>query len=90
MEALTKYSKSVLAGEIKTETRVYAIEEVEDIYEISDEKFIEIAEELGLVWSLEGFQTGFNCEGRSLKHELEFWKRGQSYYYIRFIDVEVG
>ena len=74
---------------MKTETRVYAIEETDDLHEISNDDFINQAEDLGLVWSLLDFQNGFNCEGRLLKEEKEFWTRGQSYYYIRFIDVEV-
>ena len=39
------------------ETRVYAIKETEDIHEISNENFMNQAEELGNVWSLSGFQN---------------------------------
>ena len=92
LEALTKYSKSVLAGEIKTETIVCAIleEDSKDVYEMSDSQFRELAADNGLTWSLFDFQCQFNCEGRLSKEEKYFWEKGQSYYYIRFIDVEVG
>ena len=45
------------------ETRVYAIEETEDVHEISNDDFMDLAEDLGYVWSLLGFQNELNCEG---------------------------
>ena len=47
-------------------TRVYAIKETEDVHEISNEDFMNQAEELGYVWSLLGFQNELNCEGNFL------------------------
>ena len=44
-------------------TRVYAITETDDVHEISNEDFINKAEDLGYVWSLTGFQNELNCEG---------------------------
>ena len=68
-------------------TRVYAIEERGDVHELSDEKFIEIAEDSGHVWSLEGFQNFLNCEGSqegvSTKTREYFF-----HLYYRFIDLE--
>ena len=43
--------------------RVYAIKETEDVHDINDGDFINQAEDLGLVWSLLGFQNELNCEG---------------------------
>lgn len=76
---------------MKTETRVYAIleEDSQDMYEMSDEQFIEKAEDNGLVWSLFGFQCQFNCEGGLTKDQKYFWEKGQSYYYIRFIETTI-
>ena len=65
------------------ETRVYAIKETEDIHEISNENFMNQAEELGNVWSLSGFQNEMNREGTpSIKGMHEF-----SELHFRFIDV---
>ena len=44
-------------------TRVYAIKETDDVHEISNEDFINQAEDLGYVWSLLGFQNELNREG---------------------------
>ena len=76
---------------MKTETRVCAIleEDSQDMYEMSHEEFIQKAEDNGLVWSLFDFQCQFNCEGSLPKHYEEFWERGQSYYYIRFIETTI-
>ena len=66
------------------ETRVYAIP-CDDIFEgdsseeISDEKFMDIAEENGTVWSLKGFQDCFNYE--------IYRCPDPDNYYIRFINI---
>ena len=70
------------------ETKVYAIEDREDIYELSDEQFIEIAEDSSHTWSLFDFQRELNSEG-SHGENKQFWVRGRSYYYVRFIDVDI-
>ena len=76
---------------MKKETMVCAIleEDSQDMYTMSDEQFRELAADNGLTWSLFDFQCQFNCEGRLSSEEKCFWERGQSYYYIRFIDVGV-
>ena len=51
------------------ETRVYAIKECYNVHEISNEDFINQAEDLGYVWSLLGFQNELNCEG-DIHHSL--------------------
>jgi len=73
-------------------TRVYAIPETDDVHEISNEDFIDQAEDLGYCWSLPGFQNELNCEG-DVHHPL--WsvtgfmaKTGNLHF--RFIDVEVS
>lgn len=64
------------------ETRVYVIDtnEIEEmnLNEISDEQFMDIAEEQGNVYTLKGFETAFNRE--NVYTGLDF---------IRFIEVEV-
>ena len=64
------------------ELRVYVIDinEIEEINlnEISDEQFMNIAEEQGIVYTLKGFETAFNRE--NVYTGLD---------YIRFIEVEV-
>ena len=60
--------------------RVYAIRESlfdkhsvverfsdEDIHDISDEEFMQEAEDMGYVWSLCGFQNELNFEGQPTK-----------------------
>ena len=78
---------------MKTETRVYAIEESwfdlhkdnqKDVHDISDEEFMDVAEGEGNVWSLLGFQNLLNCEGQG---HLDFHKLKT--HYFKFIDVEV-
>lgn len=64
------------------ETRVYAIVECDDVHDISNEKFMDIAEELGYVWSLIGFQNELNCEGDPTLDINCFEK-----LHFRFIDV---
>lgn len=68
------------------ETRVYGvcIDELDDklvdklhTNSVSDDDFIELAEEQGYVWSLNGFQTQFNNDEICLPSE----------FYIRFINV---
>ena len=43
--------------------RVYAIKESENVHEISDEVFMQQAEDLGYVWSVLDFQNFINWEG---------------------------
>lgn len=47
-------------------TRIYAINLWElldaDTVNLTDDEFMEIAEEQGLVWTLEGFEKAFNNE----------------------------
>lgn len=67
------------------EIRVYVVncdnyEGCEDLREVSDLRFIEIAEEQGNVWSLMGFQTNWN--------EWENTCPDAEGSYIRFIEVE--
>ena len=79
--------------------RVYAIKERVGVHKISDEKFIEIAENQGTIWSLEGFQAFLNCEGnQSLsdktqmlkKFPIEFVKEHFfRYLHFRFITMEI-
>lgn len=63
------------------ETRVYVIDTSEteetNLNEISDEQFMDIAEEQGSVYTLKAFETAFNRE--SVYTGLDF---------IRFIEVE--
>ena len=70
---------------MKTETRVYAIIETDNVHEISNEDFMDQAEELGYVWSLVGFQNELNCEGDPTLDINCFEK-----LHFRFIDVEVS
>ena len=56
---------------MKTETRVYAALETDDVHEISNEDFMDEAEEQGNVWTLLGFQNLLNCEGQG---HLDFHK----------------
>lgn len=63
------------------EIRVYSINinEIDDnIDKYSNDKFIDIAEKLGTVYSLQGFENAFN---------YEYINTGTDY--IRFIEVEV-
>lgn len=61
--------------------RVYAIKETEDVHEISNEDFINQAEDLGYVWSLLGFQNFINGEGNA-----PFYKESQGLHF-RFINI---
>lgn len=54
---------------------------LKDIQNMSDEEFIETAEEQGLVWSLEGFQNNWNTEYESLPEKDES--------VMRIIEVEI-
>ena len=54
---------------------------LKDIQNMSDEEFIENAEEQGLVWSLEGFQNNWNTEYESLPEKDES--------VMRIIEVEI-
>ena len=67
------------------ETRVYAIEETEDVHEISNDDFMNQAEDLGYVWSLLGFQNELNCEGDPTLDINCFEK-----LHFRFIDVQTS
>lgn len=67
------------------EIRVYVVncdnyEGCEDLREVSDLRFIEIAEEQGGVWSLMGFQTNWNDWSNTCPDAEST--------YIRFIEVE--
>lgn len=63
--------------------RVYAINECENVHEISNEDFIYEAEELGYVWSLSGFQNELNFEGQPTK---DLFNKD---LHFRFIDVNI-
>ena len=54
---------------------------LKDIQNMSDEEFIETAEEQGLVWSLEGFQNNWNTVYESLPEKDES--------VMRIIEVEI-
>ena len=75
---------------MKTETRVYAIGERDDVHQMDDNTFMDIAEEEGNVWSLQGFQNFLNCEGSQENQSSATRERFFSYLHFRFIDVEVG
>lgn len=64
-------------------TTVYAIKECDNVHEISEQDFINEAEDLGYSWSLEGFQSELNCEGQPTI-DLSYQN-----LHFRFIDVEV-
>ena len=70
-------------------TRVYAIKECEDVHEISNEDFINQAEDLGYSWSLLDFQNLLNVEGHQPKCDNDVISK-LFYLYFRFIDVEVS
>ena len=61
--------------------RVYAIKETEDVHEINDDDFMYEAEEIGIVWSLLGFQNFINGEGNA-----PFYKDSQGLHF-RFIFI---
>ena len=69
------------------ETRVYAIKETEDVHEISNEDFINQAEDLGYVWSLLGFQNELNCEGSYVGLIPLVDRLKNMNLHFRFIDV---
>ena len=71
---------------MKTKTRVYAIIETDDVHEISNEDFMDKAEELGYAWSLLGFQNFLNREGNGKVENI--YNLVDLHY--RFIDVEVS
>ena len=63
------------------EIRVYAIKETEDVHDINDGDFINQAEDLGLVWSLLGFQNFINWEGTP-----PFYRQSENLHF-RFIYI---
>lgn len=74
---------------MKKEVRVYLISteiveekypELDSINNISDEEFMDMAEEEGTVYSLKGFQEQWNHYGYEMATP--------DYSYIRFIEVE--
>ena len=69
------------------ETRVYAIKETEDVHEISNEDFMNQAEDLGYVWSLSGFQNVLNCEGSESLNTTKYPNFFKNLHF-RFIDIE--
>ena len=71
---------------MKTKTRVYAIIETDDVHEISNEDFMDEAEEFGYAWSLSGFQNFLNREGNGKVENI--YNLVDLHY--RFIDVEVS
>ena len=80
-------------------TRVYAIAETGQAHEISNEDFINQAEELGYCWSLLGFQNELNREGNpTLSYKDGIYINGLTglpkqefaFLHFRFIDVEVS
>ena len=68
-------------------TRVYAIKETDDVHEISNEDFIDQAENLGYVWSLLGFQNLLNYEG-NVTQSHNFMRLINSELHFRFIGLE--
>ena len=65
-------------------TRVYAIQECNNVHDISNEDFIYQAEELGYAWSLLGFQNELNCEGQPTINFPVDMKN----LHFRFIDIK--
>ena len=70
-------------------TRVYAIKETDDVHEISNEDFMNQAEDLGSVWSLEGFQNLLNVEGHQTKYDNKIRSNFFTYLHFRFIDIDI-
>ena len=70
------------------ETRVYAIVECVDVHDISNEKFIEMAEELGYVWSLSSFQNFLNVEGAIFKDDNKIRSKFFTYLHFRFMPLD--
>ena len=68
-------------------TRVYAIKDCDNVHEISNEDFINQAEDLGYVWSLGGFQNLLNYEG-NVTQSHNFMRLINSELHFRFIDLE--
>lgn len=67
---------------MKKELRVYAVavsdfEVGEYNFNVSDERFMDLAENAGTVWSLKGFQDAFNSDECPSPYDS----------YIRFIEV---
>ena len=51
---------------------------IQDVSQVSDEQFIQFAEEDGTIYSIEGFQTGWNTS---------IMMSSPDFSYIRFIQV---
>ena len=67
--------------DLMTETRVYVVNQQDTtrkVEKLTDEKFMEIAEQWGRVYSLQGFQETFNSQKDEVSHSEDF---------IRFINV---
>lgn len=62
--------------------RVFAIPETDDVHEISNEDFIDQAQDFGYIWSLSAFQNELNCEGTPNLDPNDFKN-----LHFRFIDV---
>lgn len=69
--------------------RVYAIPETENVHEISNEDFMDQAEDLGSVWSLGGFQNLLNVEGHQTKYDNKIRSHFFTYLHFRFIDIDI-
>ena len=67
--------------DLMTETRVYVVNQEDsekEVLNLTDEEFMEIAEQWGRVYSLQGFQETFNSQKDEVSHSEDF---------IRFINV---
>jgi uncharacterized protein (DUF2164 family) len=67
----------------QSETRVYVVNQEDtttEVEELTDEEFVEIAEEWGRVYTLQGFQDTFNKEKDEVSHSEDF---------IRFINQPI-
>ena len=65
----------------QTETRVFVVNQQDTtrkVERLTDEKFMEIAEQWGRVYTLQGFQETFNNQKDEVSHSEDF---------IRFINV---
>ena len=69
-------------------TRVYAIQDCDNVHDISNEDFIYQAEELGYVWSLSGFQNELNREGSYLGLISLLDRLKNMDLHFRFIDIK--
>ena len=64
-----------------TETRVYVVNQEDsekEVQNLTDEEFMDIAEQWGRVYTLQGFQETFNNQKDEVSHSEDF---------IRFINV---